>query len=146
VKSPKLYFRDSGLLCFLLGLDEASLERSPFLGALWETYLFAEMRKLEASRGLGTRFWFYRDQRGREIDFVLERGGELSFAEAKWTEHPDATDAAAIRAVSGELAASGGPWKAGRHYVLSRTAASYPVVEGVEAVDESAISSILGIV
>lgn len=145
VKSPKLYFRDSGLLCFLLGLDESSLPSSPFLGAVWETYLFAEMRKLESARGAGTRFWFYRDQRGREIDFVLERGGRLSFVEAKWTERPDARDAAAILAVSAELAASGGPMRPGPHYLLSRTAEPHSLEGGALAIDETGISLMLGI-
>ena len=46
VKTPKVYFRDSGLLCFLLGLDASTLLTSPALGAVWETFVFAEMRKL----------------------------------------------------------------------------------------------------
>lgn len=144
VKSPKLYFRDTGLLCFLLGLDESSMALSPFLGALWETYIFAEMRKLEAAKGGGSRFWFYRDQRGREIDFVVERGGTLSFVEAKWSERPDASDAAVISTIDAELRISGSPWRPGRHYVVSLAAASYPISEGVEAVDEAAIAGILG--
>lgn len=143
VKSPKLYFRDSGLLCFLLGLDAGSLESSPFLGAIWETFLFGELRKLEAATGSGTRFWFYRDQRAREIDFVLERGGRLSFVEAKWTEHPDDTDIRVITAISRELTESGGPWRAGPHYVLSRSAEAYPLAEGISAVNETAIGTML---
>jgi len=38
-------------------------------------------------------FWYYRDQRAREIDFVLEQGGRLSLIECKWREHPDVADA-----------------------------------------------------
>jgi predicted AAA+ superfamily ATPase len=142
-KSPKLYFRDSGLLCFLLGLDEDSLERSPFLGALWEGYVFAEMRKVEAALGRGTRFWFYRDQRGREVDFVLERGGELSFVEAKWSEHPEPGDARVIAALDRELRAAAIGWRPGRHYLLSTTASPFPIAEGIEAVSESAIEGML---
>lgn len=51
VKTPKVYFRDSGLLCFLLGLDENSLAGSPFLGPAWESFVFSEMRKTVASQG-----------------------------------------------------------------------------------------------
>ena len=51
VKTPKVYFRDSGLLCFLLGLDENSLAGSPFLGPVWESFVFSEMRKTVASQG-----------------------------------------------------------------------------------------------
>jgi hypothetical protein len=88
MRTPKVYFRDSGLLCFLLGLDDPSLPGSPFLGSVRESFIFAEMRKIVASLGDSTRFLFYRDQGGREIDFVLEKAGQLSFVEAKWSEHP----------------------------------------------------------
>ena len=76
VKTPKVYFRDSGLLCFLLGLDERSLPGSPFLGSVWESFVFAEMRKIVASLGDPTRFWFCRDQGDREIDFLPSDFGE----------------------------------------------------------------------
>ena len=68
VKTSKIYFRDSGLLCRLLGLDSASLLVSPFLGAVWETFAFAELRKLAAVDPRRPRFWYYRDQVAREID------------------------------------------------------------------------------
>lgn len=61
VKSPKLYFRDTGLLCFSLGLDIASLSRSALLGAVWEAFIFAELRKASAARAPEHQLWFYRD-------------------------------------------------------------------------------------
>lgn len=149
IRSPKLYFRDTGLLCFLLGIDEdsteAELSRSPFAGALWEAYLFAEMRKLAAATGSSVRFWMYRDQRSREVDFVLERIGELSFVEAKWSEYPAASDVAVIRALAAELAASGGPMRPGPHYVLCRTREPHSLDGGVLATDELGIRGMLGI-
>ena len=144
VKSPKVYFRDSGLLCFLLGIDAASVSGSAALGPIWETFVFAELRKANDARGGATRFWYYRDQRAREIDFVIESGGLLSFVECKRTEHPSIEGAKTIRAVSEELDRSGGPWKAGRHYLLGTPAASYRIADGVEAVGIRDIDRVLG--
>lgn len=139
-RSPKLYFRDTGLLAFLLGIDAVNLESSPFLGALWETFLCAQMRKTAAYRDGSARLWYYRDQYAREVDFVIEHRGTLSFAEAKWTELPDASDARTVRAVHQELADSGSPWQAGNRYILCRTANPYPLADGTLALGPSLIN------
>ena len=47
VKSPKLYFLDPGLLCFLLGVHPGNIDTSPFVGAIWESFVFAELRKYQ---------------------------------------------------------------------------------------------------
>jgi len=99
VRSPKIYFRDCGLLSFLLGIDETILDQSPFKGAIWETFLFAELRKTDTYREGQGRIWYYRDQNAREVDFILEYKGTLSFAEAKWTEHPEEGDAKIMNSV-----------------------------------------------
>ncbi len=134
VKTPKLYFRDSGLLCFLLNLDEAALATSPYLGAIWETLVFAEMRKMNRLETRPANFWYYRDQRGREVDFVLERGGSLRLVECKWREHPEAADARQLLAVREEIALSVSAWKAGPSWVVGTPAASYTLAEGLTAV------------
>jgi uncharacterized protein len=133
VKSPKIYFCDTGLLCFLLNLDETSLARSSYLGSVWETLLFAEMRKGIAATGERAHIWFYRDQRAREIDFVVESGGELTFVEAKWTEHPVPADARSILTVDEELRSSKLREQPGHHAVLCRSATSFPVAHNVRA-------------
>lgn len=132
-RSPKVYFRDCGLLAFLLGLDESNLDASPFRGALWETFLFAELRKTAPYREGRARVWYYRDQYAREVDFILEDRGILSFAEAKWTEHPDEGDSRTMGAVQGELASFPGPWKPGRRYILCRTPSPFPLADGTLA-------------
>jgi predicted AAA+ superfamily ATPase len=133
VKTPKAYFRDSGLLCFLLNLDETTLGASSHLGAVWETLLFAEMRKLNQTARHPVNLWYYRDQRAREIDFVLERGGRLDFVECRWREHPDSTDARHLLAVREELASSGSSWKPGPSWVIGTPEASYPIAGGLAA-------------
>jgi predicted AAA+ superfamily ATPase len=134
VKTPKVYFRDSGLLCFLLGLDASTLLTSPALGAVWETFVFAEMRKLNEAESAPVNFWYYRDQRGQEVDFVRDAGGVLGFMECKWSERPTLRDARGLVRVSAGLAASNTPWRPGPHYVIGRPVSSHSLGEGVAAV------------
>jgi len=74
IKSPKIYWGDSGLACHLLGItSEAELERSPFLGALFEGFVAAEILKSQANRGLQKELYYFRDQQGLEVDFLVPR-------------------------------------------------------------------------
>lgn len=108
VKSPKLYLSDPGLLCFLLGLEERSLGSSSLVGAVWETLVYAELRKsLEADpAGPTASLWFYRDAEGREVDFVRAHGGQIDLIEAKWTANPDPRWSRMLGDVAGRLARS----------------------------------------
>lgn len=134
-KTPRIYFRDTGLLCFLLNLDGPDLLlRSPFLGVVWETFVFAELRKWNEAGGRPFHVWTYRDLGQREIDFVVELAGELSFVECKWEETPGPGEAKTIRKVSADLAAADGPWRAGNHYVVGRPRANYDIAPGVRAI------------
>ena len=143
VKTPKVFFCDTGLLCFLLNPDETTLLASPMLGAIWETFVFAEMRKLNEIGGRPLGLWYYRDVRGREVDFVLESGGKLSFLECKWEEHPGAREARSLSRVSAEMDAAAGPWRPGEHYVLGRPAAASSVAPGVAIVGVNDLPAIL---
>ena len=135
VKSPKVYFRDSGLLCTLLGLDEKTLVKSPFLGAVWEGFVFAEARKVSSPRMDRGRFWFYRDQTGREVDLIYEKGGMLNLLEIKWTETPDLSDATALLKLRKDILTSGSPEPPGECRVVCRTAAAFTLADGIQAVD-----------
>ncbi|HSN16108.1 MAG TPA: ATP-binding protein [Anaeromyxobacteraceae bacterium] len=96
IKSPKLFVADPGLACHLLGLDTAAeVERSPFLGALWEGFVAAEIAKARQNAGLRRELYWFRDQQGLEVDFVVPlRGGRLLLAEAKASRTPRPDDAA----------------------------------------------------
>ena len=75
-KSPKLYFLDTGLAAYLMGITSpAQMAAHPLRGALFETYVVVELLKAELNRGREPRLFFWRDHRGREIDVILERGG-----------------------------------------------------------------------
>lgn len=85
IKSPKVYLGDSGLACYLLGLTSMTeLERSPFLGALFEGFVAAEILKSQADRGLRKELYYFRDQQGLEVDFLVPRpNAKLWLIEAK---------------------------------------------------------------
>ncbi len=88
-KSPKLYFADHGLLCYLLGVENTKEWMDhPNKGNLWENFVFMELVKSE-NLVPGDNLFFYRDQNGVEIDFVIEKKGELIFVEAKAGENTD---------------------------------------------------------
>ncbi len=83
VKTPKLYLRDSGLACHLLGIAEPQgLQGHPATGALCETWVHAELRKLTAHAPT-VRLHFLGIHGGAQCDFVLEREGRLATIEVK---------------------------------------------------------------
>ena len=85
IKSPKIYLADSGLACHLLGIDsEAELRKSPFLGVLFEGFLAAEIVKAQINAGRRRELYYFRDQQGLEVDFVLPgRSGNWRLVETK---------------------------------------------------------------
>ncbi len=85
IKSPRLYVADSGMACHLLGIQsEAELQRSPFLGAIFEGFVAAEIIKAQLHRGRRRELYYFRDQQGLEVDFIVPgRGGRLTLVEAK---------------------------------------------------------------
>jgi uncharacterized protein len=88
IKSPKVYWSDSGLACYLLGLTSpAELERSPFLVALFEGFVAAEILKGQCNRGMRKELYYFRDQQGLEVDFLVpRRNASLWLVEAKATK------------------------------------------------------------
>ena len=94
-KAPKLYFYDTGLVCFLTGwLDEKTAERGAASGALFETYVVSEVLKGYLNVARDTRgIHFLRDGRNREIDLVIEQGRTLHPVEVKKAATLDANDA-----------------------------------------------------
>ena len=84
VKSPKLYFLDTGLACFLLGIQKPDhLIGHPLRGALFETFVVAEAYKQHDHAGLPERLWFYRDSNGKEVDVLAGSETELEAWEIK---------------------------------------------------------------
>ncbi len=130
VKSPKLYFNDTGLLIFLLGIrsEEAMLD-SPYLGAIWETFVFSEIRKRDLHRDGSWNWNFYRDKT-REIDFIRDEGGVFTLLECKWTESPSRKDIKHLEYFRENIADG----KVARSFVVSRPSNRFPLSDSVEAV------------
>lgn len=85
IKSPKVYIADSGLACHLLGIEtEAELEKSPFLGALFEGFIASEIVKAQLNAGRRRELYYFRDQQGLEVDFVVPgQNASVTLVEAK---------------------------------------------------------------
>jgi predicted AAA+ superfamily ATPase len=89
IKSPKLYFYDTGLAATLLNIESpGQLESHPLRGALFESWVVSEIAKAHLHRGKRPRLFFYRDSGGLEIDLILERGTDLLLVEIKSAQTP----------------------------------------------------------
>ena len=84
VKTPKLYFIDTGLACSLLGIrHERELTNSHFRGALFENYVLMERMKLKYNTGSNETLFFWRDNKGVEVDLLIDTGKNLFPVEIK---------------------------------------------------------------
>ena len=137
IKSPKLYIADVGLLCALLNIrSETEVQQSPAAGAVWETFVFAQLRHRERRRGRLGGLFFWRD-RTREVDFVVDAGGRVELYEAKQTELPsnrDAVNLEFLRRIFGKSRVSGAA-------IVCRSASSYPLDDDLRALAVDDLSS-----
>lgn len=93
IKSPKLYFLDTGLACYLTGWDSPkTLEAGAMTGAILETYAFTQILKSYWHNGRDASIYFYRDSEQKEIDFLIEKTGKLYPIEVKKTATPSLLD------------------------------------------------------
>lgn len=84
IKTPKLYFYDTGLLCYLLGIRSTeNLAQSTYKGAIFENYVILEILKHQKAIGVSTPLAFYRDHDQHEIDLIIERPQQIQLIEMK---------------------------------------------------------------
>ncbi len=84
VKTPKLHFFDTGLVCYLLGIRSAEhLRNHPLRGSIFETWVASEVLKTRLNAGQSQALSFFRDRRGREVDVVADDGNSVRAVEAK---------------------------------------------------------------
>jgi predicted AAA+ superfamily ATPase len=136
IKSPKIYWGDSGLACYLLGVtSSAEFERSPFLGALFEGFVAGEILKSQANQGMRKELYYFRDQQGLEVDFLVPRpNSNLWLIEAKAGKTVRPAMASPLLSLRRAL-----PERSGRLIVVHRKSHSQlptaAIARGVEAVD-----------
>ena len=89
VKTPKLYFYDTGLVCYLTKWSSAeTLESGAMNGAILENYVVAEIMKTYLNSGKEPFMYYYRDKDAKEIDIILEHDGVLNPIEIKKSSNP----------------------------------------------------------
>ena len=89
IKAPKIYFSDNGILCNLLNIStHKHYQQHLHKGQIWENFVLGEIIKNQPPKP-GRGLYFYRDQNGIEIDFVLEKNNQIELIEAKAAERID---------------------------------------------------------
>ena len=90
IKTPKVYFYDTGLVCYLTKWSSPAIAESGAMnGALLENYTVSEIMKSYQSAGLEPYLYYYRDRDAKEIDVIIEGDGKLCPLEIKKTALPD---------------------------------------------------------
>jgi predicted AAA+ superfamily ATPase len=84
IKAAKLYFTDTGLACYLLGLRRSEeVARDPLRGQLFENLVILELLKAQYARGYDANLYFFRDAHGHEVDLLIPKGRHLMPIEIK---------------------------------------------------------------
>jgi predicted AAA+ superfamily ATPase len=98
VKTPKVYFTDVGMLCYLTGLrDPGHAAAGPLAGAIMETAVLSEIVKSLTHRGIDPQVYFWRTSTGMEVDFVIETSAKLVPIEVKLSSTPRPAMASSIK-------------------------------------------------
>jgi hypothetical protein len=134
IKSPKLFFLDTGLAAFLSGFrSEEELFASSFAGAFWETHVFGQILKNLASQGSAAPVNFWRTANGPEVDLVIDQAGRpLVAIECKFKEHPGLADASGLRAL-----ADAEKKRIKEKFLVCRTKVAYKLSDGTWVVNPS---------
>jgi predicted AAA+ superfamily ATPase len=146
IKSPKVYLGDSGMACHLLGIrSQAELDRSPFLGALFEGFVAAEILKSQANRGSRKELYYFRDQQGLEVDFLFPGGrGGLWMVECKASKTVQPAMAGPMNALRRSMREGAAARMSVVHRPSSAAPRSRALAPGVEALDVAAFVEELG--
>jgi len=129
VKTPKVYFTDTGMLCYLAGLkDPAHAAAGPLGGAIFETAVLMEIVKTLVHRGEDPKVYFWRTSTGVEVDIVVSAGAALIPIEVKLSSTPRPVMADAIRVFQQSLGQKSTPG-----YVIHPGDVRIPLGPGVSA-------------
>ncbi len=98
VKTPKLFFYDTGLLCYLLGISTYSaLEKHALYGNIFENWIITEIKKNRFNNGINGGLYFFRDGTGNEVDLLVEKEGITMAVEIKSGKKVDSGMLAGLR-------------------------------------------------
>jgi hypothetical protein len=128
-----VYFRDSGLLHYFLGIGSATdLDVHPARGASWEAFVVDQILSAFQQRDAGAQGWFWRTARGVEVDLLVETASRLIPFEIKLHSAPDAGAATGLRQCMADLDLH-------RGYVVHAGRERYSLGHGVTAVPAEAV-------
>jgi len=129
VKTPKIFFSDTGILCHLVGLkDPEHAASGPMGGAIFETAVIAEIFKSYVHRGDDPKIYFWRTSAGAEVDLLVDSGGNLIPIEVKLSATPRPDMAKSVRSLQKDLGARVAPG-----YVVHPGDIRLPLAENVTA-------------
>jgi predicted AAA+ superfamily ATPase len=132
VKSPKLYFTDTGLALFLAGYETLdALLSSPQSGAFWENHIICQWLRWRDWKSTASGLWFWQDRTKNEVDLVIEKNQKLYPIECKRKENPDKNDVKGIN----KFIEMYGQGNIGSAYVACMTKATYDITKGITAVE-----------
>jgi predicted AAA+ superfamily ATPase len=118
LKTPKLHFYDSGLVCYLLGIrSPEELRHHPLRGAIFESWVLSEIVKTYLHSGAVPDVTFFRDRYGQEADAVAQAGPRVLLIEAKSGETVASDAFGSLDKVAALLKAGGMPPRAGKMIV-----------------------------
>jgi predicted AAA+ superfamily ATPase len=135
VKSPKIYFRDTGLLHYFLGIRSAQiLGTHPARGMSWEAFIIDQMISVFQRVVPGSGFYFWRTARGDEVDLLVDTGSELLPIEVKLHSAPGADSATGLRRCMHDLGLK-------RSWLIYPGRESYSLGGGITAVPAEQVLS-----
>lgn len=130
VKTPKIYFTDTGVLCYLAGLrDPDHAAAGPLGGAIVETAVVSEVVKSALNAGVDPQIYFWRTSHGTEVDIVIDRQGRLVPIEVKQSATPRPLMSAGILAFLEDYSS-----KADRGWVVHLGNSTLPLAPNVTAI------------
>ena len=129
VKSPKIYFMDTGILCYLVGLrDGAHAAAGPMGGAIFENLVVSDLYKIYAHRGEEPALYYWRTAAGAEVDVVIDVQGRLIPLEVKLSATPRLEMAQELLRFRRDFQEKAGPG-----YVIHPGTMSLPLGPGVQS-------------
>ena len=132
VKTPKIYFMDTGLCSYLTNWDNSQvLECGAMSGAIFETYVVSEIIKSYAHNIKEPNIYYYRDKDKREIDVIIERNGKLYPIEIKKSSNPDKSAIKNFSVISEDNLGNGA--------VVCLAKEDYPITKNINAIPISYI-------